>query len=304
MDITAELESNDGLTYSFMPGDLLRVEPTQEGKLSSTVQAPTETYAVVIGIKPPPKEEIVGDIYVSNQQSKSASTTSGTYGIGGFYLRENISTTAKKIGNLNENDAVEIMFNNKTEFDYFVLTRNLKTVKAEKLELISSEKGSEDLGSRINQTDETYAELLPGEEIHFRYKTKQNVDKKKKIKHVLKVVGRYEKAEIEGLSIGKEKGDGITSVEEELPKENRLFDNYPNPFNPTTTIKYELKEAVNLTLKVYDSLGRIVKTIEEGIKPAGRYEVSFDGSELSSGMYFYRLQSDKFNFTKKMLMIK
>jgi len=304
LDITAELESNDGLTYSFMPGDLLRVEPTQEGKLSSTVQAPTETYAVVIGIKPPPKEEIVGDIYVSNQQSKSASTASGTYGIGSFYLRENISTVAKRIGELNENDAVEIIFNNETELDYFVLTRNLKTVKAEKLELISSEKGSEDLGSRINQTDETYAGLLPGEEIHFKYKTKQNVDKKKKIKHVLKVVGRYEKSEIEGLSIGKEKGDGITSVEEELPKENRLFDNYPNPFNPTTTIKYELKEAVNLTLKVYDSLGRLVKTIEEGIKPAGRYEVSFNGSDLSSGMYFYRLQSDKFNFTKKMLTIK
>lgn len=88
-----------------------------------------------------------------------------------------------------------------------------------------------------------------------------------------------------------------------------LAQNYPNPFNPTTTIKYELKEAVNLTLKVYDSLGRLVKTIEEGIKPAGRYEVSFNarsygGSDLSSGMYFYRLQSDKFNFTKKMLMIK
>ena len=222
LDITAELESNDGLTYSFMPGDLLRVEPTQEGKLSSTVQAPTETYAVVIGIKPPPKEEIVGDIYVSNQQSKSASTASGTYGIGSFYLRENISTVAKRIGELNENDAVEIIFNNETELDYFVLTRNLKTVKAEKLELISSEKGSEDLGSRINQTDETYAGLLPGEEIHFKYKTKQNVDKKKKIKHVLKVVGRYEKSEIEGLSIGKEKGDGITSVEEELPKENQI----------------------------------------------------------------------------------
>jgi hypothetical protein len=215
-----------------------------------------------------------------------------------------MSTVSKKIGELDENDAVEIIFNNETEIDYFILTDNLKTVKAEKLELVSSAKGSEDLQSKIKQTDATYAELLPGEDIHFKYKTKQNVDKKKKIKHVLKVVGRYEKAEIEGLSIGKEKGDGIASVEEELPKENRLFDNYPNPFNPTTTIKYELKEAVNLTLKVYDSLGRIVKTIEEGIKPAGRYEVSFDGSELSSGMYFYRLQSDKFNFTKKMLMIK
>lgn len=124
------------------------------------------------------------------------------------------------------------------------------------------------------------------------------------MKHVLKIVGRYEKDENSGLLASKVNDDGISSVDEDLPKENKLFDNYPNPFNPTTVIKYEIKEPTHLSLRIFDSLGRLVEVLEEATKSAGRHEVKFDGSKLSSGFYFYQLTSDKFNFTKKMLLVK
>ena len=304
VDVTAELEANDGNTYYFLPGDLLRVEKLK-GKESPGVQSSEETFVTVIGVKPPHSDKIIaGDIFLNKQFDKASKTSSDTYGIGGFYLRDNMSTVSKKIGELNENDAVEIVFNNETEIDYFVLTNNLKTVKAKKLELISSEKGNETISNAISSKDGNYAELLPAEEMRFKYESKKNINKKEKVKHVLKVVGRYQKSEGEGLIAGKGSGNTITTGEEELPKENRLFSNYPNPFNPSTIIKYELKEPIHISLKVFDSLGRLVKVLQESTQSPGRYEVEFDGSDLSSGMYFYRLTSDNFNFTKKMLLIK
>lgn len=303
LDVTAELESNDGKIFYFLPGDLLRIEQSK-GKLTSVVQTPTSTYAAVIGIIKPPKEEIAGNIYVIKKNSNGATITSETFGVGGFHLRENVSMAAKRIGELDEDDAVEIIFNNETELDYFVLTKNLKTVKSEKLELISSEKGSESIENKISQRDSSFAELLPGEEMRFSYSTKANVDKKEKIKLALKIVGRYETMNGESLFVNKDTQPKETTEIEELPKENRLFDNYPNPFNPTTTIKYELKETTDLTLKIYDSLGRLIKVLEEVTKPAGRYELQFNGSNLSSGIYFYQLKGDNFSFVKKMLLIK
>ncbi|MCZ7602004.1 MAG: T9SS type A sorting domain-containing protein [Melioribacteraceae bacterium] len=262
-------------------------------------------YATAIGVKPPPVEKVVaGNIYVKNSKNKLPNVTGEDYGLGGFYFRDNLSTVSKKIGDLTDDDAVEIVFNNITEIDYFVLTGNLKTIKAEKLELISSQKGSENLRNSLLTKDGSYAELFPGEEIRFKYNTQQNFDKKEKIKHVLKIVGRYEKEENSELLASKGNDDGISNDDEELPKENKLFDNYPNPFNPTTVIKYEIKEPTHLSLRIFDSLGRLVEVLEETTKPAGRHEVKFDGSKLSSGFYLYQLTSDKFNFTKKMLLVK
>ena len=70
-----------------------------------------------------------------------------------------------------------------------------------------------------------------------------------------------------------------------IPKQFSLSQNYPNPFNPATTIKFALPKDVNVTLKIYDLLGREVKTLVNEIKKSGYYEVSFDGSSLASGIY-------------------
>jgi len=83
-----------------------------------------------------------------------------------------------------------------------------------------------------------------------------------------------------------------------------LYQNYPNPFNPTTTIKYQIPELSNVTLKVYDVLGNEIITLANEEKPTGSYEVEFDGGELTSGIYFYRLQAGNFINTIKMVLMK
>ncbi|CAN5556682.1 hypothetical protein BH10BAC5_BH10BAC5_20920 [soil metagenome] len=83
-----------------------------------------------------------------------------------------------------------------------------------------------------------------------------------------------------------------------------LTQNFPNPFNPTTRINYTIPSAGLVSLKVYDNLGREVKTLVNEIKNIGEYNVTFDASSLPSGIYFYKLVSGSFIDTKKMLLVK
>jgi Secretion system C-terminal sorting domain len=83
-----------------------------------------------------------------------------------------------------------------------------------------------------------------------------------------------------------------------------LEQNYPNPFNPTTIIIYSIPREGNVTLKVFDVLGREVATLVNKVQKAGEYTVDFDGSKLTSGVYFYKLTLGKYNEVKKMLLLK
>jgi photosystem II stability/assembly factor-like uncharacterized protein len=89
-----------------------------------------------------------------------------------------------------------------------------------------------------------------------------------------------------------------------IPTMFSLDQNYPNPFNPSTTIKYELPRTSHVSLTVYDILGREVSELVNEKKDAGVYEVKFDGSNLASGVYFYRLLAGSFMATKTMLVVK
>lgn len=89
-----------------------------------------------------------------------------------------------------------------------------------------------------------------------------------------------------------------------MPENSSLSQNFPNPFNPSTRIKYSLKEKEKVSLKVYDLLGREVETLVEGEFPAGEYQTEFSGSKYSSGVYFYRLQAGDFVQVKKMVLSK
>jgi photosystem II stability/assembly factor-like uncharacterized protein len=88
------------------------------------------------------------------------------------------------------------------------------------------------------------------------------------------------------------------------PENYLLFQNYPNPFNPTTNIKYQITNNKFVTLKVYDILGREVITLVNEKQTVGTYEVTFDASKYSSGVYFYRLKAGDFVETRKMVLIK
>lgn len=89
-----------------------------------------------------------------------------------------------------------------------------------------------------------------------------------------------------------------------VPSDYELFQNYPNPFNPSTNIKFALPKSGNVSLKVYDRLGKEVNSLSEGFRNAGTYEINFDASSLSSGVYFYKLVTDEASVTKKLMLIK
>jgi hypothetical protein len=89
-----------------------------------------------------------------------------------------------------------------------------------------------------------------------------------------------------------------------IVKSFALFQNYPNPFNPSTTISFQLPKATYVTLKVFDAIGTELETIADGNYPAGVHEIIFDASELSSGIYLYRIISGTNESTKKMMVVK
>jgi glycosidase len=89
-----------------------------------------------------------------------------------------------------------------------------------------------------------------------------------------------------------------------IPAEFKLYQNYPNPFNPATTIKYQVKEAGKVMLKLYDILGAEVTTLVNEEKSPGTYQVEFNASSLSSGVYLYRMQAGDYVSVKKLILMK
>jgi hypothetical protein len=83
-----------------------------------------------------------------------------------------------------------------------------------------------------------------------------------------------------------------------------IAQNYPNPFNPVTTINYEVARESRIRLKLYDITGREVITLVDEVKPAGEYQISFDGAGLPSGVYLYRIETDKYVRAKKLILLK
>ena len=97
---------------------------------------------------------------------------------------------------------------------------------------------------------------------------------------------------------------GITGTNSEIPSEFSLLQNYPNPFNPVTNIKFSIPKTGLVKLTVYDASGREAAILFNGELSAGSYNYDFDASQLASGVYFYKLESNDFSQTKKMMLVK
>jgi len=98
--------------------------------------------------------------------------------------------------------------------------------------------------------------------------------------------------------------DDNGTISKSLPEEYALYQAYPNPFNPSTTISYQLPMQSQVTLKIFDVLGREVATLVNGVEEPGYKSVNFDASGLPSGIYYYRLQAGNYVETKKLLLLR
>jgi flagellar hook assembly protein FlgD len=90
----------------------------------------------------------------------------------------------------------------------------------------------------------------------------------------------------------------------ELPTEFALRDNYPNPFNPATTIKFELPKDAFVNITIYDNLGREVQKLVNSQMEAGYHSVVWDATKFASGVYFYKMNAGDYNRTVKMILVK
>jgi photosystem II stability/assembly factor-like uncharacterized protein len=97
---------------------------------------------------------------------------------------------------------------------------------------------------------------------------------------------------------------GLTDDGSEIPSAFRISQNYPNPFNARTTINFNLNQLSNLSVEIYDLRGRRLETLFDGTLPAGEHNLAWNAEDYSSGVYFYKIQSDDFSEARKMVLLK
>lgn len=96
----------------------------------------------------------------------------------------------------------------------------------------------------------------------------------------------------------------VESKKEEKPFTYELFTNFPNPFNPTTTIRYSLPKTIQVRINIYNSCGQLIDTLVNGIQAYGQYTITWDASDQASGLYFYSLETEDFKDVKKMILVR
>ena len=156
------------------------------------------------------------------------------------------------------------------------------------------------LDSLLNK-DYLYVILDSASLISLRFNTAdlQNPDPTLLREYIFETNGRYVKGGPDGQFT-----HSLNVRNSRNPYNYKLYINYPNPFNPKTMIKYDIAKAGLVRLKVYDLLGRLVTTLVNDYRNPGNYNVTFDGTNLASGVYIYKLEAGNFIDVKKMVLIK
>jgi hypothetical protein len=169
--------------------------------------------------------------------------------------------------------------------------------------------------SEVKQNGETRIKQLEQRTERGDKKAEKELAQVKTLKEVIKTERPKTTFEhIKIVSSDAQKVFGNTSAVSNIKNNNipevfSLSQNYPNPFNPTTTIRYGLpvvgdRHAYHVQIKIYDILGREVKVLVNEIQQAGYYDVKFDGKNLASGVYFYRIEAEEYILAKKMVLVK
>ncbi len=281
--IKAEVSIDDTLSLSF-----------------EDVSVGTEKWLLLIGQQQPiNKDKIAGSILGGGKENTA------------FRLRKNPTYQWVLVPDVNSSSLqVDIAFKSEAEIDYTELSHKLElpfTVYTPQL-LYAEHSTYGDVTSLLNQIDEQYSVLNTDEMITLEYSAPPiNEGMERTI--ILVSRGRYERLENNMLAKGKSqtenKNQNLSSTENpSFVYEYGLSQNYSNPFNPVTTISYQIKEQGLVQLIVYDLLGSEVATLVNQIKPEGEYSVNFDASNLPSGVYIYSLRANDFVQNSKMTLLK
>ncbi|GIK22590.1 MAG: S8 family serine peptidase [Ignavibacteriaceae bacterium] len=291
-DITQNLLELDSLAVELNPGD----------KLTISRNAVEGDGDVVLGGEEPiivkDRPSLIMNILTESKDEDSEEIKTESIPITNFFLRPNKSIISKRLRNL-PTGTIEITVNKKITLDYFVFVTDLRTAKTRELPLVTAVHNvNGDVKTKLTDRDQNYAEMYPTERIDLSFSTTINSGNRA---YILKTVGRYE---TDTTFVAKQNNLAKLNEQPIVPTENKLYDNYPNPFNPSTIIKYSLKDDGKVSLKIFNSLGEEVRTLVNEIKPAGNYEVEFNASELPSGIYIYSIQAGEFISSKKMILLK
>ena len=251
---------------------------------------------VLADLKPPPDKEETIAVQIENQN--------GWEDIEKLHPRENWATHMVKLAPWYENTSGEIILRlywlAHHKVDYIGLAQSSPGPIKEKdcllISAIHSEAGV--VTDSLISMDGNYAELLPGENIGLNFSVSPEENEGFKRDFILVAKGHYV-TEVEGIP-----KQGPNRIEHELPTEFSLSQNYPNPFNPRTEINFCLPEDAKVKVTIYNILGHIVEVLYDSEMEAGYHTVHWNGENVVTGVYFYRLTAGEFIETKRMLLLK
>lgn len=276
---------------------------SKSGELSNMSSSIEDSIAVLIdpsksdrNINTNPNKDIAGNIstYDFDQQNKIEKIP--------FAKRQNTSPVLIIVGKDRDIDSVVSIWNSDFMISYLAVTpvyyggyienqldliEATDSVNGKVIDLLLAEEGK-------------YADMDSANNITLKFKnTIGSVQPGFVRDYVLITNGRYENV----AEVGKRLVTNNQNQNVNIPGEYRLHQNYPNPYNPVTTIKFDLPKEGLVTIEIFDILGREVYSFKE-LKQAGYHQINFDGKNLSSGIYFYKIEASNFIQTKRMVLIK
>lgn len=180
-----------------------------------------------------------------------------------------------------------------SEIDQIAVVSNSNEHMSEKPELINAFNEKENIIKQLAEKDKWYSYVSKDNPSKLIYKNIMNPAKSSF--YLIRITGGYKSDPDKLLHI---------SGDQKIRYKFELSDNLPNPFNPVTKIKFQIPEAGIVKLNVYDLTGKKISSLVNEFRAAGNYDISFDGSLLASGVYFYSLQTRGHISTKRMILIK
>jgi hypothetical protein len=298
-DITSDLQfHNQNRSNSLAQGDSL-YHIFAEYKNQDIINPAIITFmkrGILDPITPIAKDNFSGNLFVNTPVGTSQFP---------FMRRENpddviLPLTGKNL--LGSVDSIHIAWDKSFKIDYAAIASlNYIDFSVSELPLVTAFHTSDgDVLQNLLYLDSGYSYVSPNAYLNLEFSISPSMVPQVKTDYVLEINGQ-----VIFLGSNKMRSTKVTNPNQNtIPDKYSLSQNYPNPFNPVTKINFSIPKQGFVTLKIYDILGREVRTLVNETKQPGNYSVDFNGSSLASGVYFYRLESNSFTSIKRMVLIK